>query len=157
VSGELKFRRRTGGTGAILSETYLSVDGAAPIPSDYAQDPDPSLTRYSVYAHYFTDVDLSNPNSAREARRRVVARIDELKSALGWRGQPIVRQLGRGRASMPNVYDNFGDLVMTSASGDSLILDNCALLDASIADDSARVQGIAIRLTFARVCDAMRV
>lgn len=157
MAGELKFRRRSGGTGAILSETYLSVDGATPIASDYAQEPDPVLTRYSVFAHYFTGIDLSDPNAAREARRRVVDRIDELKSALGWRGPPIVRQLGRGRATMPNVYDNFGDLVMASASGDSLLLNNCALYDAGIADDSARVQGIAIRLTFARVCDAMAV
>lgn len=157
MAGELKFRRRSGGTGAVLSETYLSVDGATPIPSDYAQDPDPVLTRYSVQAHYFTSIDLSDANAAREARRRVVARLDELKASLRWRGQPIVRTLGRGKATMPNVYDNFGDLVMASASGDSLLLNNCALYDASIVDDSARVQGIAVRLTFARVCDAMAV
>lgn len=157
MPGEIKFLRRSGGTGAVLATTYLSLDGATPIQSDYRQDADPVLTRYSVRAHYFTSIDLSNADAAREARRLVVERLDNLKSALGWRGAPVVRQLGRGKARMPNIYDNFGDLVMTSASGDSLLLDNCTLFDSAVEDDAAMVEGIVLRMTFARVCDAMSV
>lgn len=157
MAGELKFLRRSGGTGLILSTTYLSVDGASPLVSDYGQDPDPVLTKYRVRCHYFTAIDLSDANAAREARRQVVDRLDTLKQTLLWRGNPIVRSLGRGKARMPNIYDNFGDLVMTSASGDSLLLDNCTLYESGIEDDAAMVEGIVLRLVFARVCDAMNV
>ena len=157
MAGELKFIRRSGGTGAILSTTYLSMDGATPLPSDYGQDPDTVLTKYRVRVHYFTSISLSSAASAREARRLVVERLDDLKQSLLWRGVPIVRQLGRGKATMPNIYDNFGDLVMTSASGDSLLLDNCVLYESGIDDDAEMVEGIALRLVFARVCDAMKV
>lgn len=157
MAGEIKFVRRSNGTGAILSTTWLSIDANVPIPSDYRQDPDQVLSKYSVRVHYFTSIDLSDPGAAREARRLVVARLNDLKSDLRWRGSPVVRQLGRGKATMPNIYDNFGDLVMTSTSGDSMLLNNCVLFDSTIEDDSAMVAGIALRLTFARVCDAMSV
>lgn len=157
MAGEIKFKRRSGGTGAILLTTSLSVDGATPIPSDYRQEPDAVLTKYAVLVHYFTALDLGVPDIAREARRLVVARLDALKSALLWRGTPIVRQLGMGKAYMPNVYDNFGDLVAASTTGDSLLLDNCTLFDASIEDDQMMVEGIVLKLTFARVCDAMSI
>lgn len=155
MAGEIKFVRRSNGTGAVLSTTSLSIDSGTAIPSDYRQDPDQVLSKYSVRVHYFTSIDLSDPDAAREARRLVVARLDNLKSVLRWRGSPVVRQLGRGKAIMPNVYDNFGDLVMASLSGDSTLLNNCTLFDATVDDDTAMVAGIALRLTFARVCDAM--
>lgn len=157
MAGEIKFKRRTNGTGGILSTTSLSIDGSTPIPSDYRQEADGALTKYVVLAHYFTSLDLGVPDIAREARRLVVARLDTIKSALLWRGAPIVRQLGMGKAFMPNVYNNFGDLVASSTTGDSLLLDNCVLYDAGIEDDQAMVEGIVLRLTFARVCDAMAV
>lgn len=157
MAGEIKFKRRSGGTGALLSTLSLSLDGSTAIPSSYRQEPDPVLTKYAVIAHYFSPLDLSNPDIAREARRLVVERLDSLKVNLVWRGQPIVRPLGRGKAYMPNVYDNFGDLVATSTTGDSLLLDNCTLFEATIDDDQAMVEGIVLKLTFARVCDAMSI
>lgn len=157
MAGVIKFKIRSGGTGAVISTVSLSLDESVPIPSDYKQEADPQLTKYSVRVHYFPAVALTTEALAKEARRLVVARLDELKVQLGWRGTPVVRPLGRGKVAMPHIYENFGDLVMSSATGDSLLLDDCTLYDATIDDDNEMVEGIALRLIFCRPCDAMAV
>ena len=80
-------------------------------------------------------------------------RADALKSALNFR-VPQVRPLARGKVSVPNIYDNFGDLVYDEGSPNVVILDNCTLFDVSI-DDDGLSRGVTLVLTFGRPADIL--
>ncbi|HLO42637.1 MAG TPA: hypothetical protein VK176_16560 [Phycisphaerales bacterium] len=151
----LKFIRKTDGTGSTLSTTVLALDGTDPLPCDYQQVPDAVLTKIQVKALYFSATAITTQDSHQAARRAVVARLEVLRDALCYK--PVtVKQLARGVAVIPNVHQNFGDLVEMNEDGTTanVILANCCLLEASV-EDSGVVPGLAVVLVFGRVCDAL--
>lgn len=151
----LKFVRRTDGTGSVLDQTTLALDASTPLPSDFKQVPDPVLTKIQVEALFFPSTALSTEDNYQLARRQAVARLEALRSALKYR--PVqVKNMARGVAVIPNVHQNFGDLVQIAEDGttEAAILENCCLLESSI-DGPANVPGIVCVLVFGRVCDAL--
>lgn len=146
----VKFKHRTGGTGTVNTITVLAVDDTVGnLPADFVAVADPQLRKVAVRAHYFPSASLSR----QDARRACVQRADDLKTALNFR-VPIVHQLARGKVKVPNLYDNFGDLVHNAGSPETVILDNCTLFDVSIEDDGL-APGCTLILTFGRAADIL--
>ena len=146
----IKFKQRAGGTGALGTVTVLAVsDTAGNLPCDYVAVADPLLKKVAVRAHYFPADALSYD----ACRRAAVLRRDALLSALNYR-VPIVRPLARGKVAVPNLYDNFGDLVYDSGSPNVVILDNCTLFDITV-DDDGLARGVTLVLTFGRAADIL--
>lgn len=146
----VKFKQRTNGNGAVNTVTTLALsDTAGSLPAEFVAVADPLLKKVAVRVHYFP----SDSSSYLAARRAAVLRADALKSALNFR-VPQVRPLARGKVSVPNIYDNFGDLVYDEGSPNVVILDNCTLFDVSI-DDDGLSRGVTLVLTFGRPADIL--
>jgi len=153
--GYLKFVRRTDGTGGVLDQTTLALDASTPLPSDFKQVPDPVLTKIQVDALFFPSTALTSEDNWQAARRAAVARLEVLRSALKYR--PVqVKNMARGVAVIPNVHQNFGDLVQVAENGvtENVILENCCLLESSV-DGPAGVPGIVCVLIFGQVCESL--
>lgn len=149
----INWLRKNNGTGSVLATVKLALDEGSETLAEFFQVADPNLTKYEVRAHFFPDITSSDAASYNEARRLTVRRLDELKVSLQYRPS-IVRTGARGISYIPNIHNNFGDLVMVTASGPSVILDNCCLFDSNIVDDVG-VNGVTLSLVFARVADAV--
>lgn len=146
----VKFKQRTGGTGTVNTVTTLALsDDTGGLPADFVTVADPLLRKVAVRVHYFPAASLSRA----DARRSCVARADALKSSLNFR-VPTVHPLARGKVAVPNLYDNFGDLVHNAGSPETVILNNCTLFDVTI-DDDGLADGCTLVLTFGRPSDIL--
>lgn len=147
----LRWQNRTNGTGTILSTVDLSVDGSTAISGDYTPVPDEILNKVQVRAFYFPSGDETTEYDSNRAA--IAGRVEALKTALKFK-PPTVKRLARGVAVMPNIYNNFGDLVYGPSSPYTVILANCCLLDISVEEDT-NASGMSILMTFGKVAAAL--
>lgn len=153
----LRFKRRTNGTGSVVSTTNLGADGASECRGTYTLDTQGGILIARCRIFYFASTALDSEANVASARKAALAYIDTLQNSLVYR-PPIVKPIARGKIVMPNIHDNFGDLVylLTDGSGETTILSNCTLADIKVADDPG-VEGIAIDLVFQKPSTAAAV
>lgn len=150
-----KFVRRTNGTGTVLSTTQLGSVEGDPCPAAFFAYPEGPLSMVRVQVHYFSAPASDSPAHLAAARLAASAYLDSLRLAL-LHQEPVVHNLPRGRAVMPNIGNNFGDLIyytdLLDASGLSgtTILANCTLFSASVVDDPG-IEGLTLDLVFGKV------
>lgn len=148
----IKFRIRQNGTGTVLATVQLGRDDSGnPIPAEWSAKEDQYLAKIEVRVLVTHEAaSPSNPeHAAAESRRRVVESMAQLKSDL--KLYPIsVRTMARGYAYIPNIHNNFGDLVLETLSGVAVLLDNCVAESVQIVDDESRTSGIVYSVVFVR-------
>ena len=157
----LKFKRRTNGTGTVLSTTHLGFDeGANHVEAEYTFDPQGPLVRVVCKVFYFATLGATPTDAQIQAARLLAAkRVESLRTSLLHRPM-IVKPLARGKSMTVNLHNNYGDLVQTDGSAspqtDEVILDNCTLESATV-DDDVGLRGVGLQLVFARVSDSHKV
>lgn len=76
---------------------------------------------------------------------------------------PIVKDLPRGKAVMPNIQNNFGDLmyhssfISSSDSTGTVVLANCTMMEPPRVFDSLNEGGVGMEFIFGRVADSNKV
>ena len=105
------------------------------------------VQKVRVDTFYFAQAPASETEVATR-RAAVTAYAESLRTALLFR-PPIVKQLARGAAFIPNIHDNFGDLE-TVAPTPLVILETCVVFDVEVVDDDG-IHGIGISVTFGKV------
>lgn len=153
----IRFVLKENGTGSVISTTKLGLDDTTEVPCEFRAVPDQVLNKVEVRCHYFPGTTVTDGATFNTARALVVARMEALKVALRWK-PPVVKPMARGVAVMPNVFNNFGDLVQAATNGSATttnILTNCTLVDAAVVDDDAAINGITLSLTFGKVSASM--
>lgn len=157
MNGVYKFVRREGGTGSVLSTTYLSRDMSLGSPAyinvrtTSRAITDGVLDGVEVDSFYFGNAPLQ-AYQAQTIRREIQSRVASLKQSLIVRDFSLV-QMPRGRAKLLNIHDNFGDVVSETPGGDVVILSNCVCRDVSIEDDEG-IHGVRLALRFFNVSPA---
>ena len=76
---------------------------------------------------------------------------------------PLIKDLPRGKAIMPNISNNFGDVVQhtayissSDASG-TVILDNCTMIEPPRIVDNLNEDGCMMEFTFGRIADSNEI
>lgn len=151
----IQWINRTDGTGAIIGTHDLGYDddasGNIQYHSTFRVLDEGPLVKYVVQTFYW-HTDPTTEAEVIAARAAAMAYLDDLKATLRYR-EPVVRDLARGRVHLPNIHQNFGELVV-SGTGAATLLTNCTLFDAQVTDDVG-IHGIGIELTFGRASDAV--
>lgn len=157
----LKFKRRTNGTGSVVSTTHLGFDeGASYTEAEYTFEPQGPLVRVVCKVFYFATLSDTPTDAQVQAARLLAAkRVESLRTSLLHRPM-IVKPMARGKSVAVNLHNNYGDLVQTdhaaSPQTDEVVLDNCTLESASVIDDVG-LRGVGLQLVFARVSDSHKV
>lgn len=152
----LRFDRRSGGTGSVLSSTWLGHDAALGTGHEhkiagnvFTAHEGPYINARAVVFYFPTTP--TTPDTFAAARQAIAGRADALAAALLFR-PPVSKELARGAAVMPNIHDNFGDLVAADPDGnpDRVILANCTLASIEVEDPDG-IHGAQLALTFRKV------
>jgi hypothetical protein len=140
---------------AVSPPVYLSIDeNVSPqngLHTDFTIENEGVLIKAVCEALYFPDQSniMTISNNA-VIRRKAQKRIDALRTSLLY-SPPQVKELARGKAVAVNVNNNFGNLACYESS--ETLLSMCWLHDAQIIDGHT-IEGVRMRLVFARVADA---
>ncbi|CAB4138273.1 hypothetical protein UFOVP329_35 [uncultured Caudovirales phage] len=157
MNGIYKFVRRSGGTGTVISTTYLSRDMSLGSPAyvnvrtSSRAITDGVLDGVEVDSFYFGNAPLTSHQS-QSVRRDIQSRVALIKQELIVRDFTLV-QMPRGRAKLLNIHDNFGDVVSETPSGDVVILANCTCREVSVEDDEG-IHGARFAIRFFKVSPA---
>lgn len=154
----LRFDIKTGGTGTVETSVWLSWDetldsgSEGHVHGEFTLTPDGMLVRAVCAAYYFA----ADPETADEevtARQSATAHADDLKASLRFR-PPIVKELARGAVVLPNIHNNFGDLVaVDTEGGDHVVLANCTCSGVEIEDDP-KIHGVRYLVSFTKAAEA---
>lgn len=152
----MRFRIKTGGTGGHRSTIPFGVD-----------DPD-SAWLWKV--HYQGEGLLTTiscqfwmPNDHGATSLLIVqAKGEGIRNACLFK-PPLIKPLPRGKAIMPNLHQNFGDVVIhdsyintSDASGD-VLLANCTLLEPPRVENANNEGGCMITCKFGRIADSNEI
>jgi hypothetical protein len=154
--GFLKFKRRAGGDGAVLSETWLSYDASRSptysVPGVVTIQVEPGLERTIAECLIAAALPVDTAGAA-AARANILARLSSLRSALLLRPFQVIAH-PRGYLSIPNVHDNFGDLVAVAPDNSETVLAaKCVPERLEVVDDIG-LYAIKIAIAFLRVTAA---
>lgn len=152
----VRFRIRNNGTGSHRKTVPLTIDdGEAAWLWDFTYTGQGLLTvaRVRVWMpNDHGDTELLNVQAKAEGIRNDC----EFKP-------PVIKSLPRGKGIMPNLHDNFGDLVIhtshidSSSSVGDVLLDNCTLLEPPRIFDTLNENGVGMEFKFARIADSNEI
>lgn len=139
---ELKFVLDTGGT-TLLGADTTAGSPVLPVISNWSFRAEGPLTRLDVDSFYFVS---PGTDDLAVARTLVGAYLEASRTSMLYK-PPVIKELARGAAAIPNTHANKGSV---KRADNTVILADCYLESAAVTDDT-QVNGIGLRFTFVAV------
>lgn len=152
----IRFRIRNGGTGSHRKTVPLTIDD-----TESAWLYDFTYTGQGLLT--VAKVRVWMPNDHGDTTLlNVQAKAEGIRNDCEFK-PPIIKALPRGKGIMPNIHDNFGDLVIhtshidSSSSTGTVLLDNCTLIEPPRIFDSMNENGVGMEFKFGRIADSNEI
>lgn len=138
-----KFVLDSGGT------TYIGTDAtgspSTPIISKWSTKADGVFTRLIVDTHYIVAPPTSDDGAA--GRTQIAAYLEATRTAMKWK-PPVLKELARGVAVIPNTFSNRGSVKRDDGT---TLLANCFLESVAVTDDEVGMNAVGLQFVFVAV------